>query len=439
MLNKKILAVAIATAVSTNAFAAIDISDDAAVAVVFASEFVTPAETLVVINGSGGGASDLDITSNFGFSIADGTSKYIRLELANATFETPVNAGSFSSNNGSAGFAISQGGAAGDTTVVVEVAANGGNIQQTDTFILDAADFEISQASASSVAYSLHDDAPDAVANESALSTQTGPIAVVTTVTSGNFTVPSDATATVTSSFKNFDTDALSLTLGLIGEIDTSLFITGTGFFDTGVAVAASDFITPGQDVTFTGDMTFGTFGISASAACTSITDLTNQDADGADPIAVIDVNTPLFLCVTLDGSSDVALKGSYDATLDTDALTDTIGQISFDTTSIEVPYLTTFDGYNQRLYITNTGATDAAYSITFTSEIETTVTPLAAATGIVPKGEMIALRATDIVNLVGRTRTSAVIEVEAEDAAITAATQSVNVSDGSTDTTVLN
>ena len=443
MINKKLLAVAVATAVSTNAFAAIDISDDAAEAVVFASEFVTAAETLVVINGSGTD-SDLDISSPFGFSIAEGTSKYIRLELTNATFNTPITAAMFSEAGvATVGFSISQGGAAGDTSVVIEVSATSGDVQQTDVWTLDSTDFEISQSIASSVTYTLHDDAPDAVANVSALSTQSGPLAVVSTVTSGIFTIASDSTATVNSAFKVFDavnSDAISGTLGLIGAIDTSLYLTGAGFMADGSAVTAADFITPGQTVTFTGDMSFGDWNTATAADCvTGAVALLGEDEDGADALAVADVNVPLYLCVTLDGTTDVALKGSYSASLDTDALEAVIGEISYDTTSIEVPYLTTFASYNQRVYMINTGATDAAYSITFTSEAAATATPGTAATGTIPAGEMIAIKATDIVTLTGRTRTSAVIEVEAIDSEISAATQSVNLSNGSTDTTVLN
>jgi hypothetical protein len=442
MINKKILAVAVATAFTTNAFAAQDLSDDAAEAVVFASEFVTAAATLDVTNLSGaGGDSDLDVTSPFGFSIGDGTSKYIRLELTDATFLTPVVAGDFTVG-GSETYSISQGGGAGDSSVVVEVSASGADVQQTDVWLLAATDFTISQSASSSVMYTLHDTAADAVNDVNPLSTQTGPLASVGAITSGTFTTPLDSTATVASAFMDFDaagSDAVSATIGLVGSIDTSLYIDGTGFMDDGSLVVPADLITAGQDVAFAGDMSFGAWNTATAADCTTgLVALTGEDEDGADDLTVADVNVELFLCVVVTGA-EVINKGDYSATLVTDDLSNDIGEISYDTTSVEVPYLTTFADYNQRVYMVNYSASDAAYSITFVSEAEATTTAGTAASGVIPAGEMIAIKATDIVTLTGRTRTSAVIEIEAVDGDISAATQSVNLSDGSTDTTVLN
>lgn len=447
MMNKKILAVALATVFSTNALAVQSLQNPT-VAVVIASEFVTSAPTLDVTNLSGENdsrantGSDLDISSTYGFSIGAGTSKYLRIELTNATFLSQVLAADFLPANSGESFSVSAQGAPGDDFVIIEVAAGASDVNQSDVWNFAAPSYEISQTDTASVLYTLHDTAADAVNDESPLATENGLLANVAAVTSGVFTTPLDSTATVASAFKAFDSsisDAVSATIGLVGSIDTDLFITGAGFLANGDVVIPSDLVTAGQDVTFTGDMSFGDWSTATAADCVeNATPLLGEDADGADPLTVADVTAELFLCVTVD-TSEIINKGSYSAFLVTDDLTNAIGVISYDTTSIEVPYLTTFSGYNQRLYMTNTSGSDAAYSITFVAEGVTVVTPLAAASGIIPKGEMIALKARDIVQLDNRTRTSAVIEVELVDEDVTATTQSVNIDDGSTDTTVLN
>lgn len=444
MLNKKLLAAAITAAISMNVNAAQDLNDPATVAQVVASEFVTAGAVVVVTNGSGTD-SDYDIQSEVGFSIADGTSKYVRIELTNAVFQTAVTAVEFTSSNLNAGFAISQGGALDDNFVVVEVSAVGGDIQQSDTITMAAADFEISQTATATAQYSLHDSAVDAVNGANALDTASGEVVKVASITSGDFVVAGDSIATVASGFTDFDpanSDAISATVGQVGSLDTSEYLSGAGFKPDGTAVVAADLITAGQNVTVSGDFSFGTWKLGALANCggdaADVALTANADEDGADPEAIANVNLVKYLCVTVNGT-EVVNKGSYTISLDTDELTNTIGTLSYDTTSIEVPYLTTFSSYNQRVYMTNSSSSDASYSITFISEDGVTATAGTGATGTIPAGEMISIKATDIVTLTGKTRTAATIEVEAEDSAITAATQSVNLSNGGTDTTVLN
>jgi hypothetical protein len=50
----------------------------------------------------------------------------------------------------------------------------------------------------------------------------------------------------------------------------------------------------------------------------------------------------------------------------------------------------------------------------------------------------MVSIKATDLVTLTGKTRTSAIIEIEAQDTAITATSQTVNLTNGGTDTVSL-
>jgi len=113
------------------------------------------------------------------------------------------------------------------------------------------------------------------------------------------------------------------------------------------------------------------------------------------------------------------------------------IGNIGRNGTTQNINYLTTFASYNQRVYITNRGLVDATYAFTFQSEAGVTATAGTAATGTSKAGSVLALKAADIVTLVGKTRTAATLTIVGTPALFGIATQQVNLSNGATDTVV--
>ena len=114
------------------------------------------------------------------------------------------------------------------------------------------------------------------------------------------------------------------------------------------------------------------------------------------------------------------------------------LGSVIYDTTSVEVPYVTTYEGYNQRIFIDNRGATDAYYSTTYTTENGVTAADGASATGTLAAGEMHTIKATDLVTFTGGTRGTATIEIEAQTGSLKVVTQIVDLGTGMTDTILL-
>ncbi len=102
------------------------------------------------------------------------------------------------------------------------------------------------------------------------------------------------------------------------------------------------------------------------------------------------------------------------------------------------IAILTTFSEYNQRLIITNRSTIAASYTMTFLTEAGVTAVAGAASTGTIAAGEVLALRAVDLVTLTGGTRCSATLTIEANKAFLDATTQTVNLSDSGTDTVFL-
>ena len=438
MFNKKTIAVALAAAFSTSTFAAVDLDASTSQTVVYASEVVTAgAATAEALNTMGG---LLDVTTDLGFTIGNGTTKYIRIDLDGATFAASADGALTVTGSGANTVDLSAGGTDGDDFVIYEVAATA-DVSPTAVVNLSVASYDISTSGPSTVTYRLYETATAAAnATDATLKTASAEFTDLASANTGEFAVGIDNQATVSSEFKAFSAASLGATTATVGYLDTDLLV-DTAYDLDGTPVTADDLLDDQQDLVFTGDFTFGTWTLEASDTCDAASPVAITPTATGGIIEDLDDSTltsaDWYVCV--DSGGDTIEKGSYSVTLADDELTDALGTIGYDTTTIEVPYLTTFSEYNQRLYIINNGSSAADYSISFVGEAATTATPLAAATGTVPAGEMLMLKVTDIVELEGRTRVSATVEVEGIDANIQAATQTVNLADGTTDTVVLN
>ena len=453
MLNKKILATAVAVAFSTSAVATIDLdaASSATGTLTLANESFTSAslnsdDQLVVTNLS----NALDIVKEVGFTVGQGATRFVRIDLEGGVF----NAAPALTTDGDAtsptdfSASISSGGTAGDDFVIFEVNDPTEDILQDDTFTIAAASFAADTGTALTVRYRLFETGAGAVNELDAaeLVDSSANMVVFADASTGVYTSADTLTATVASQFKawELENNIATATVGELGTIDHNLGIaTGTFVQASGASFDADDlFSTSSQDITISGDFSFGDFDLGQAGNCGSLEDGTpviNDDEDEA-VFTISNITADDYtLCVTLDGTTDVALKGSYEGELATDDLVGALGTIVYDTTTIEVPYVSTFDGVNQRIYIVNDGSSSALYTITFITEDGVEATATAAATGTAAGDEVTMLKVSDLVTLTGGTRAAATIEIEATDADVSASTQIVNRSTGGTDTVVLN
>jgi hypothetical protein len=127
-----------------------------------------------------GASSGLDVIRHVGFSIADGTSKYVRLSWTNAQVGVALTLADFSITTASTvdtpTVAVSSAGLAGDDYVIVEIAAVGADIQQTDIFGFDFdtnGDILAMTMAQSDITYELYETAVDAVNQTNELDSQT--------------------------------------------------------------------------------------------------------------------------------------------------------------------------------------------------------------------------------------------------------------------------
>ncbi|MEQ5833673.1 hypothetical protein [Marinobacter sp. NFXS9] len=138
----------------------------------------TAGSSLVDLTGGTGSNTGGAVEATFGFTIGQGTSKYVRL-----SFDEPLAAAladeDFDSDNGDVTFSISQGGAAGDSYVIVETAQPTGvaDLPQTAKFIFapqSGDEIEATDQNTRSISYALYETAVDAVNKTNALVSKSG-------------------------------------------------------------------------------------------------------------------------------------------------------------------------------------------------------------------------------------------------------------------------
>lgn len=276
----------------------------------------------------------------------------------------------------------------------------------------------------------------------------------------------------VASGFSMFDgdepTDAqigylrIKATDNVIHQADTD--VRGPGSFLGGAGDADATAIT----VTFKGDFSNHKFTVHSAMDCegTALSDdaapVLNKDKnelavmlDNADEITVdaeIDPQTKkvvmLALCMMVDEKNTMPIPNTdYMATVKYTKLanamfpradqTVAIGSIGRTGTTVQIPYLTTYENYNQRVVLSNRGSAEAKYMIMFRPEAGVMATAGDAAEGMLPPNSTMVLRAADVVSLEGGSRTAATVTVVADPKMIDVTSVIVNRESRDTDTVV--
>ena len=458
MVSKKILGVAIAAAFSSQAFAVVDLTlgtgGVGTGAVVYAKESITTAQVTGGMVQVTAATTELNTLVATGFGVTSTTHAFIRFDLTNAKFKTAVVAGDLTAVTGTiTNVTLAQGGAVGDTYVIFDVTSGG--LSQTDKLQLALAGLQVSPTAAASVNYAHYSTSPNAVGQTGALATDSYAFAsvaeVLTTTIAATDRVAdvsaptpftlfvSPASATASLGTVKFDITAGSLTAagvavtGLAQVIDiaatkSKLEVAGDLSYIIGATAAATAL-----------NLTFGTVAANVAATNVSSAKLDNFTTlpfvpAVAYPIAVTAVSAINAGAYSLTFTPTGIATAQYTPSVKTGAL----GSITRSGTTVQVPYITTFADYNQRLVLVNRSSLSAPYKVTFTPESGVTATAGAMATGTLAPMQTKIIKATDIVTLTGATRTAATVVVTAPSSTIDAATTVVNLSDKSTDTVKL-
>jgi hypothetical protein len=461
MVSKKILSVAIAAAFSSQAFAAIDLTGGTngvgSGAVVYAKEAITAAQVTNGFVQTTAAGTELNTIAALGFGVSAGSHAFIRIDLTNAKFKTTVVAADVTLPGKTVTtdyvVQVAQGGAAGDSYVILDVTAVTA-LTQAQTLQLALAGLQVSPTAPAAINFAHYSTSPNAVGQTGALATDSyTAISVANVLTPTVVAHNAVADVTVSPAFTKFvGTGTATESLGTVEFKLTAGSLTAVGASVTTLSQVAN--IADGQSsLTVAGDLSFttDTDGVAAATAANltiggsaSDTAATNVPSGKHSRFttAGLAVNTPYTVSVTAESPINAGaytlttnLVGIANAAYGPTNASSALGSITRSGTTVQVPYITTYSDYNQRLVLVNRSNLDAPYSITFTPEAGVTATGKAAATGVLAKGKTLILKANDVVAITGGTRTAATVVVTAPDTTIDAATTSVNLSDNSTDT----
>ena len=339
-MNKKLLSVAVAAAAgfaTSSAMAAVDLNASPIVPAYVASE-ATVASTGSTLTNAGG---DLNVVVDSGFSISDGTARYMRFDFTGATFAAAMTSASLAvddtSGVGAASEVLSTGGAAKGNFVVFEVTASTGKtVEVDDNATLTMPNLTITDQSGVAVTYKLFDSAVNAVNNTdgTALVTKTGTLAsfVAAYSVSGPTTAPTAQKIDVTQDSKYFEGGSKDAVAPIGGFRTTNNATVTPEALDQTTAVTKptvekSSTLTVSGDFTYTQDLTNG----SPDGTYTTTKVYLAQDVTCTTALAAPNVATKLtateavftttgiantkdtYVCVTANGVSMIP-EASYTA-----------------------------------------------------------------------------------------------------------------------------
>jgi hypothetical protein len=454
MLNKKILAAAIAASLSGSAFAVVDLDAASPTIASYASE--TVAESTTTTDGAfeiAGTGNVLDVDASVGFGFTANTSFYVRFDLTNAVFETAIVAGDLTlAGNAGEVVTVAQGGAEDDSYVIFEYVDTAA-VASSAVFTMTNDDLALTGTSNATIQMRVFANAPDAVNGTGALVSKSATLVKQTSAITTAF-APNSPVADVDDGFTDFVGDA---TEGSLGSVTLTLSTVALAA-DDGLAVARADVMTDATSTfVVTGDFSTalpdgdGAVTVDTSSSCANAGTALTVNAGGTTATltgtATLADATPMYVCLEPDPAVTIAATDAYSATLTPDdgangtyaVQTGALGAITRNGTTLEFPYLTTYSSYNQRVLMTNNSATATTYSCTFTPEAGVTATDGSAATGSIAANTTVSMKVTDMVTLTGGTRTAARCTLLSQSSNIDAATTIVNLSDKSTDTVTIN
>jgi len=399
---------------------------------------------------------DIDVAMTTGFvgSVTGNDDYFVRVNLTNAAYATiaeamtitPIRTGG--SLNGTV--SLFSGGAVGSSSAIYRFDITGA---LTATATLNTAFTDLATNGNPAVQMSIFETLTEA--NNAA-----GSPIVSASKTLVNFSpglkrtvTPKNQTVEVASAFKKYLAGSVTTTVAQLGS---TVHAVNAGLVDGGDGVTAvlTDLYTAASTVaTVTGDLSNGVWWMDAGACASSAAIATGDKlvlnaakTSGTTTGTVLDAKKNL--CNIADGTTTIP-EDSYSLAINytagtiattagaTDVTGLNLGTVSRNGTTQQINYLTTFASYNQRVYITNRGSTDATYAFTFQTEDGTTATAGTAATGTSKAASVLALKAADIVTLAGKTRTAATLAIVGAPGNFGISTQQVNLSNGATDTVV--
>lgn len=388
-------------------------------------------------------ADTLNITVRAGFSLSS-SAKYARLDVINGTFNNAFPASGFAAS-GSYSSSTAQGGAIGDSSIIVQISAP--TVIGPDTeFTLESTSFKwLDISEPLKIQYTLYDSPAAAVNGGAYIARTITPIAQVISAIGTSFTQSFTHSATFSQDFLRFKTtfrspSVFSLgdateTLASVGKVRfDNLIVADVRFADTSLPINSfadllPDLNTKAPNASIRGDFSSVKAFLNDQADCAGTSlDLLEYSAEKEVKVSIDNlISYPVF-CLAAQSDEIPLQRSAYQLDLGIGLDSRLLGEIVYAAASIDLPYLTSYADYRQRIMLVNHAGYDVAYTTRFSAEEEVeghyNIQPKAS--GIIPAGGTLKLNTQELVTIDNGvpSRVSARIFVDAKPADISAAVQ---------------
>ncbi|WP_416305711.1 hypothetical protein [Neptunicella sp. SCSIO 80796] len=385
----------------------------------------------------------LNITVRAGFSLSS-SAKYARLDVINGTFNNAFPASGFAAS-GSYSSSTAQGGAIGDSSIIVQISAP--NVIGPETeFTLESSSFtwlDISEPL--KIQYTLYDSPAAAVNGGAYIARTTAPIAQVISAIGDSYTQSFTHSATFSQDFLRFKTTFRSPSVFALGDATEklasmgkvrfdNLIVADVRFADTSLLINSfADLLpnlnTKAPNASIRGDFSSVRAFLNDQADCTGTSlDLLEYSAEEEVKVSIDNlINYPVF-CLAAQSDEIPLQRSAYQLDLGIGLESKLLGEIVYDAASIDLPYLTSYVDYRQRIILVNHAGYDVAYTTRFSAEDDVVdhYTVQSGANGTIPAGGTLKMNTEELVTIdkAVPSRVSARIYVDAKPADISAAIQ---------------
>jgi len=417
----------------------------------YATESVLPADyeedgQLVIANGS----DTLNLIFKAGFGLSNDF-RYARLDVINGAFNSSFVASGFATSGTFDSFLVS-GGSIGDSYLVVEVSA--GSAAGPDTlFTLESNSFLWNNTSEPlEIKYTLYDTADAAVNGLSFLYQKKVKLAKMIKAAGEDYVHSFEHSVGFSQSFLRFNPSFRSPNTFQLGDSTESLASTGKVLFDqlivddvllpsTSVAITDYRQLIPTNDtandnVRISGDFSSVRAFLNADDNCAGAEIDLIEFSSEKEVFTSIDnlVTHPVF-CLEVTSNNIKVKRADYFIDLGTQLNEKLLGGIRYDGAAIDLPYLSNFQLYKQKIFLVNMAGYPVKYLTLFTAEtaVQNQYTPGMLAEGEIPADSTLKISVSDLVSISGLTqRISARILLDAAPNDIAAAVQTVAVGSSS-------
>jgi hypothetical protein len=396
----------------------------------------------------GSATDELNLQFQAGFAISQ-SSRYVRIEFENGSLLNSLPSTGLAANVNYTSL-LSQGGNTGDSFAVIEVFAAASQPQDTELLVEVTALKILDRALPLTVKYSLYGSAADAVNNGSYLYRKEVDLLQFVPGLATGFVDAYALSLGFGTEFLRFNPTFRTPSTFSVGDSDGELaslakfkgnFLILDNVRRPSDSAKINDFRdllvglnTSEKSVTMSGDFSSGDVSLNVSDNCAGAHYALTSDNFSKFTILSLDtLFTYPVLCIDLTGNTEPFSRTEFQLDLGLGLKPVYFGKISYDGSSVDFPFLSTFPNNKQKIFITNHAGYDVDYKFEFFAEesLKDNFQRGTASTGTIPAFGVVKIDTTELFNVSKGvpTRLSGRMLVDALPQDISAAIQIVSLS----------